>query len=85
MIPESLSNRVYFSALLPEVCPVTYSGLVEILDMYGVPHSLLEGTNLHIWKIPEAYEQIAKLMPHYKDRIEMLQLDYGFKHPIGTT
>ena len=54
MIPESLSNRVYFSALLPEVCPVTYSGLVEILDRYGVPHSLLEGTNLHIWKIPEA-------------------------------
>ena len=48
MIPESLSNRVYFSALLPEVCPVTYSGLVEILDRYGVPHSLLEGTK-DIW------------------------------------
>lgn len=48
MIPESLSNRVYFSALLPAVCPVTYSGLVEILDRYGVPHSLLEGTK-DIW------------------------------------
>lgn len=48
MIPESLSNRVYFSALLPEVCPVTYSGLVEILDRYDVPHSLLEGTK-DIW------------------------------------
>ena len=45
---EGLSNRVYFSALLPEVCPVTYSGLVEILDRYGVPHSLLEGTK-DIW------------------------------------
>lgn len=48
MIPESLSNRVYFSALLPEVCPVTYSGLVEILDRYCVLHSLLEGTK-DIW------------------------------------
>ena len=48
MIPESLNNRVYFSALLPEVCPVTYSGLVEILDRYDVPHSLLEGTK-DIW------------------------------------
>ena len=45
---EGLSNRVYFSALLPEVCPVTYNGLVEILDRYGVPHSLLEGTK-DIW------------------------------------
>ncbi|MBQ0024831.1 MAG: agmatine deiminase family protein [Bacteroidales bacterium] len=48
MIPESLSNRVYFSALLPEVCPVTYNGLVNILDRYGVPHSLLDGTK-DIW------------------------------------
>lgn len=48
MIPESLNNRVHFSALLPEVCPVTYSGLVEILDRYGVHHSLLEGTK-DIW------------------------------------
>ena len=48
MIKESLCNRVYFSALLPEACPVTYKGLVEVLDRHGVPHSLLEGTR-DIW------------------------------------
>ena len=48
MIPESLYNRVYFSALLPEVCPVTYKGLADVLDRYGVPFSLLKGTK-DIW------------------------------------
>ena len=48
MIPESLCNRVYFSALLPEVCPVTYKGLADVLDRYGVPFSLLKGTK-DIW------------------------------------
>ena len=48
MIPESLCNRVYFSALLSEVCPVTYKGLADVLDRYGVPFSLLKGTK-DIW------------------------------------
>lgn len=48
MIPDSCCNRVYFSAKLPEACPLTYRGLTEILDRYGVPHSLLQGTN-DIW------------------------------------
>ena len=48
MIPESLCYRVYFSALLPEVCPVTYKGLADALDRYGVPFSLLKGTK-DIW------------------------------------
>lgn len=48
MIPDSLCNRVYFSALLPEACPVTYRELVEVLDRNGVPHSLLQGTK-DIW------------------------------------
>ena len=48
MIPDCECNRVYFSALLPEACPVTYRGLVEVLDRYGVPHSLLQGTK-DIW------------------------------------
>lgn len=48
MIPDSLCNRVYFSALLPEVCPVTYRGLVDVLDKYDVPHSLLQDTR-DIW------------------------------------
>ena len=48
MIPDSLCNRVYFSALLSEVCPVTYRGLIEVLNKYDVPHSLLQGTR-DIW------------------------------------
>ena len=48
MIQDSLFNRVYFSTLLPEACPATYKGLVEILDKYGVSHSLMDGTR-DIW------------------------------------
>ena len=48
MIPDSRCNRVYFSAKLPEACPQTYLGLVDILDRYGVPHSLLKRTK-DIW------------------------------------
>lgn len=48
MIPDSRCNRVYFSAKLPEACPKTYSGLIDILDLYGVPHSLLKRTK-DIW------------------------------------
>lgn len=48
MIPDSFCNRVYFSAKLPEACPLTYRGLTEVLDRYDVPHSLLKGTN-DIW------------------------------------
>lgn len=48
MIPDSCCNRVYFSAKMPLVCPRTYAGLIEVLDRYGVPHSLLKGTK-DIW------------------------------------
>lgn len=48
MFEEKRNNKVYFSDLLPERCPRTYSGLIEILDRYGVPHSLLKGTH-DIW------------------------------------
>lgn len=48
MVSEEFSNMVYFSGLLPERCPKTFKGLVEILRRYGVPYGLLEGTN-DIW------------------------------------
>ena len=48
MITDTRFNRVYFSALLPEACPVTYKGLVEVLDRYDVSHALLNGTK-DIW------------------------------------
>ena len=48
MIPDSFCNRVYFSAKLPEACPRTYRGLIDVLDSYGVPHSLLQPTK-DIW------------------------------------
>ena len=48
MISDSCCNRVFFSTRMPEVSPVTYKGLTEVLDRYGVPHSLLIGTK-DIW------------------------------------
>lgn len=48
MLTDSLNNTVYFSALLPEVAPKTYQGLVETLNRYDVPFHLLEGTK-DIW------------------------------------
>lgn len=48
MILDSCCNRVFFSAKLPEACPVTYRETAAALDRYGVPHSLLKGTK-DIW------------------------------------
>lgn len=48
MIQDNECNRVLFSALLGERCPIAYKGLTETLDKYDVPWSLLEGTN-DIW------------------------------------
>ena len=48
MIPDCEYNKVYFSDRLPETAPVTYSGLVQVLDRYSVPHGLLKGTK-DIW------------------------------------
>ena len=36
MIPEFCSNRVFYSAKLPEACPIAYSSITKILDKYGV-------------------------------------------------
>lgn len=48
MIPENRNNKVYFSSKLRDVSPVAYKGVTEILDSYGVGHSLLDGTK-DIW------------------------------------
>lgn len=45
MIQDNQCNKVYFSALFPDRCPITYLGLVKVLDKYDIPYSLLEGTN----------------------------------------
>ena len=48
MIQDNQCNRVFFSALFRERCPIAFRGLTEVLDRYEVPWSLLEGTN-DIW------------------------------------
>ena len=48
MIQDYQCNRVFFSALLGELCPIAFRGLTEVLDRYEVPWSPLEGTN-DIW------------------------------------
>ncbi|MCQ2318949.1 MAG: agmatine deiminase family protein [Bacteroidales bacterium] len=48
MIQDNQCNRVFFSALLRERCPIAFRGLTEVLDKYEIPWFLLEGTN-DIW------------------------------------
>lgn len=48
MFQDNQCNRVFFSALLRERCPIAFRGLTEALDKYDVPWSLLKGTN-DIW------------------------------------
>lgn len=48
MIPETRSNRVFYSAKWPEACPKAYRSVSSILDKYGVPHAALSGTK-DIW------------------------------------
>lgn len=48
MIPEFCSNRVFYSAKLPEACPIAYNSITKIRDKYGVPHEALKATK-DIW------------------------------------
>jgi len=48
MILEKYNNTVYLSSMMAEVCPVTYQGMVDVLERYDVPVILLEGTK-DIW------------------------------------
>lgn len=65
MIQDDQCNRVFFSALLRERCPIAFRGLTEVLDKYDVPWSLLEGTTEHLvqglYAAAGAAEQICRL------------------------
>lgn len=48
MITDNLTNRVYFSSLLPERCPILNAHITEALQKRGIPFSYLHGTK-DIW------------------------------------
>ena len=48
MITDDHTNRVYFSSLLPEKCPVLNAHIVDALRKRGIPFTYLKGTK-DIW------------------------------------
>ena len=48
MITDNLTNRVYFSSLLPERCPVLNDHIVDVLQKHGILFTYLSGTK-DIW------------------------------------
>ncbi len=48
MITDHLTNRVYFSSLLPEKCPILNAHITEALQKRGIPFFYLSGTK-DIW------------------------------------
>ena len=48
MITDFQCNTIYFSALLKDLAPVTYTNLISVLDRYGVAHRLIPNTN-DVW------------------------------------
>lgn len=48
MITDNLTNRVYFSSLLPEKCPILNEHITEALQKRGIPFFYLSGTK-DIW------------------------------------
>ena len=71
MITDNLTNRVYFSSLLPERCPVLNAHIVDVLRQHGIPFTYLSGTK-DIWcrdfmpiKIDESRYIFYKYTPNY--------------------
>ena len=71
MIPETRSNRVFYSAKWPEACPKSYRSVTGILDKYGVPHTALSGTK-DIWvrdfmpiQVSPGWLKLYHYMPDY--------------------
>ena len=60
--------------------PIIFWTLPSIKPQSPIIRLLGDTSALHIWKIPEAYEQIARLMPNYKDRIEMVDATDLIRH-----
>ncbi len=48
MITDNLTNRVFFSSLLPERCPVLNAHIVDVLQQHGIQYAYLSGTK-DIW------------------------------------
>ena len=48
MITDNLTNRVYFSSLLPKKCPILNAHITEALQKRGIPFFYLSGTK-DIW------------------------------------
>ena len=48
MITDNFTNRVYFSSLLPEKCPILNAHITEALQKRGIPFFYLSGTK-DIW------------------------------------
>ena len=48
MITDNLTDRVYFSSLLPEKCPILNAHITEALQKRGIPFFYLSGTK-DIW------------------------------------
>ena len=71
MITDNLTNRVYFSSLLPEKCPVLDAHIVDALKQYGVSYAYLSETK-DIWcrdfmpiQIDERHYVLYKYTPDY--------------------
>ena len=48
MITDNLTNRVYFSSILPKKCPVLNAHIIEALQEREIPYAYLSGTK-DIW------------------------------------
>jgi agmatine/peptidylarginine deiminase len=73
MITDGLTNRVYFSSLLPKKCPVLNAHITEALQKRGIPFFYLSGTK-DIWCRDYMPIQIEKdRFVFYKYRPDYLQ------------
>ncbi|MBR4340240.1 MAG: agmatine deiminase family protein [Bacteroidales bacterium] len=48
MLPDSLTNTVYFSGMLPKKCPQLNAQITDVLRNHGIPYSYLSETK-DIW------------------------------------
>ena len=74
MITDNHTNRVYFSSLLPEKCPVLNAHIVDALRKRGIPFTYLKGTK-DIWCRDYMPIQIEK------DRFVFYRYTPDYLHP----
>ena len=68
MITDNHTNRVYFSSLLPEKCPVLNAHIVDALRKRDIPFTYLKGTK-DIWCRDYMPIQIQKDLPRGIKRV----------------